>query len=86
MLASIPASILNHIRHQSGIPPDSEKISHALTKMTEELRARSPALTQAQAFARVYQESANAELAARERQEAYVANRAAATPIAAAKR
>ena len=30
MLASIPASILNHIRHQSGIPPDSEKIGHAL--------------------------------------------------------
>jgi hypothetical protein len=30
MLASIPASILNHIRAGSGIPFDSEKISHAL--------------------------------------------------------
>jgi hypothetical protein len=32
MLASIPASILNHIRAGSGIPFDSEKISHALKK------------------------------------------------------
>ena len=30
MLASIPASILNHIRDHQGIPSDSEKISHAL--------------------------------------------------------
>jgi hypothetical protein len=30
MLASIPASILKHIRADPGIPPDSEKISHAL--------------------------------------------------------
>jgi hypothetical protein len=30
MLASNPASILNHIRDEPGIPSDSEKISHAL--------------------------------------------------------
>jgi hypothetical protein len=34
MLASIPASILNHIRAGSGIPFDSEKISHALAGTT----------------------------------------------------
>jgi hypothetical protein len=30
MLASSPASILNHIRDEPGIPTDSKKISHAL--------------------------------------------------------
>jgi len=30
MLASFPASTLNHIRRKPGIPSDSEKISHAL--------------------------------------------------------
>src|ERR1043166_6936022 len=33
MLASSPASILNHIRAKPGIPPDSEKSGHALASI-----------------------------------------------------
>ena len=38
MLASIPASILNHIRRRTGIPPDSIKPENALDERTTRLR------------------------------------------------
>jgi hypothetical protein len=37
MLASIPASILNHIRRRTGIPPDSIKPGNALVVSFQEV-------------------------------------------------
>ena len=39
MLASIPASILNHIRRRTGIPPDSIKPGNALAFLPQTIDA-----------------------------------------------
>jgi hypothetical protein len=44
MLASSPASILNHIRCGTGIPPDSITIRNALDRLISEIQTRETAI------------------------------------------